>query len=83
MTCSTTPSTLAGNINSTLTGSGNKDMFSDSNPWGSGLAVKTGSSFTLGQVSLSVSNADITLKTCIKDSCASADNQLQDTITVE
>ena len=82
VTCSTTPSTLAGNINSTL-GSGNKDMFSDTNPFGSGLAVKTGGSFTLGQVSLSVSSADIILKTCFKDACSSSDNQLQDTITVE
>ena len=83
VTCSTTPSTLAGNINSTLSGSGNKDMFSDTNPWGSGLAVKQGSSFTLGQVSLSVSSADVILKTCFKDACSSSDNQIQDTITVE
>ena len=58
-------------------------VFTDKNPWsGSEWGVKSGSSFVLGQISLSASGQVITLKTCTKTGCATAD-QLTDTITVE
>jgi len=58
-------------------------VFNDKNPystkeWG----VKSGSSFVAGQTSLSASGQIITLKTCTKTGCATAD-QLTDTVTVE
>jgi hypothetical protein len=56
---------------------------SDKNPyvtanWG----VKSSSSFVAGQTSLSASGQTITIKTCTKTGCASAD-QITDTVTVE
>ena len=58
-------------------------VFTDKNPWeGAEWGVKSSSSFVVGQVSLSASGQVITLKTCTKTGCATAD-QLTDTITVE
>jgi len=58
-------------------------VFTDKNPWeGAEWGVKSSSSFVVGQVSLSASGQVITLKTCTKTGCASAD-QLTDTVTVE
>ena len=58
-------------------------VFNDKNPWaGAEWGVKSSSSFVVGQVSLSASGQVITLKTCTKKGCATAD-QLTDTVTVE
>ena len=58
-------------------------VFNDKNPWvGSEWGVKSSTSFVAGQVSLSASGQTITLKTCTKTGCATAD-QLTDTVTVE
>ena len=58
-------------------------VFTDKNPWeGAEWSVKSSSAFKEGQVSLSASGQIITLKTCTKTGCASAD-QLTDTVTVE
>ena len=58
-------------------------VFTDKNPWeGAEWSIKSGSSFKEGQVSLSASGQVITLKTCTKKGCATAD-QLTDTVTVE
>ena len=58
-------------------------VFNDKNPWaGAEWGVKSGSSFVVGQISLSASGQVITLKTCTKKGCATAD-QLTDTVTVE
>ena len=58
-------------------------VFNDKKPWGAAeWGVKSGSSFVVGQVSLSASGQTITLKTCTKKGCATAD-QLTDTVTVE
>ena len=58
-------------------------VFTDKNPWeGAEWSIKSSSSFKEGQVSLSASGQVITLKTCTKTGCASAD-QLTDTVTVE
>jgi type IV pilus assembly protein PilA len=72
-----TGSTVVSNIGSA------GSVFTDKNPWsGAEWGVKSGSSFVLGQISLSASGQIITLKTCTKTGCATAD-QLTDTITVE
>ena len=58
-------------------------VFTDKNPWeGAEWGVKSSSAFKEGQVSLSASGQIITLKTCTKKGCATAD-QLTDTVTVE
>ena len=58
-------------------------VFTDKNPWeGAEWGVKSSSTFKEGQVSLSASGQVITLKTCTKKGCATAD-QLTDTVTVE
>ena len=58
-------------------------VFDDKNPWNAAeWGIKSGSSFVVGQVSLSASGQTITLKTCTKTGCASAD-QMTDTIEVE
>ena len=58
-------------------------VFTDKNPWeGAEWGVKSSSAFKEGQVSLSASGQVITLKTCTKTGCATAD-QLTDTVTVE
>ena len=58
-------------------------VFNDKNPWaGAEWGVKSGSSFVVGQISLSASGQVVTLKTCIKTGCATAD-KITDTITVE
>lgn len=78
LSCSgVTGSTVVSNIGSAGA------VFNDKNPWaGAEWGVKSGSSFVVGQISLSASGQVITLKTCIKTGCATAD-QLTDTITVE
>ena len=58
-------------------------VFTDKNPYvGADWGVKSSSSFVAGQTSLSASGQVITLKTCTKTGCATAD-QLTDTVTVE
>ena len=55
----------------------------DKNPYdASNNAVKSSSSFVVGQVSLSSSGTTLTVKTCTKTGCASAD-QMTATISVE
>ena len=55
----------------------------DKNPYdSSNNAVKSSSSFVVGQVSLSSSGTTLTIKTCTKTGCASAD-QMTATISVE
>ena len=55
----------------------------DKNPYdASNNAVKSSSSFVVGQVSLSSSGTTLTIKTCTKTGCASAD-QMTATISVE
>ena len=58
-------------------------VFSDKNPYvGADWGVKAASGFVAGQTSLSASGQTITIKTCTKTGCASAD-QITDTVTVE
>ena len=58
-------------------------VFSDKNPYvGANWGVQASSAFVAGQTSLSASGQTITLKTCTKTGCASAD-QITDTVTVE
>ena len=58
-------------------------VFTDKNPYNtSEWGVKSSSSFVAGQTSLSASGNTITLKTCTKTGCATAD-QLTDTVAVE
>ena len=58
-------------------------VFTDKNPYNTAeWGVKSSSSFVAGQTSLSASGQVITLKTCTKTGCATAD-QLTDTVTVE
>ena len=58
-------------------------VFSDKNPYvGANWGVQASSSFVAGQTSLSASGQTITIKTCTKTGCASAD-QITDTVTVE
>ena len=58
-------------------------VFNDKNPWaGAEWGVKSSTSYVAGQVSLSASGQTITLKTCTKTGCATAD-QLTDTVIVE
>ena len=55
----------------------------DKNPYdSSNNAVKSSSSFVVGQVSLSSSGTTLTVKTCTKTGCASAD-QMSASISVE
>ena len=55
----------------------------DKNPYdASNNAVKSSSSFVVGQVSLSSSGTTLTVKTCTKTGCASAD-QMTATVSVE
>ena len=55
----------------------------DKNPYdSSNNAVKSSGSFVVGQVSLSSSGTTLTVKTCTKTGCASAD-QMTATISVE
>ena len=64
-----------------LTGAVN--TMTDKNPYdASNNAVKSSSSFVVGQVSLSSSGTTLTVKTCTKTGCASAD-QMTATISVE
>ena len=83
VTCASTPAGTASAIKTAL-GSGNASLFSDKNSWSStsALAVKSGTTHELGFTNLAVSGATITLKTCTKTACASAD-QLTDNILVE
>lgn len=58
-------------------------VFSDKNPYvGANWGVQASSAFVAGQTSLSASGQIITIKTCTKTGCASAD-QLTDTVAVE
>jgi len=58
-------------------------VFSDKNPYvGANWGVQTNTAFVAGQTSLSASGQTITIKTCTKTGCASAD-QITDTVTVE
>ncbi len=59
------------------------NTMTDKNPYdASNNAVKSSSSFVVGQVSLSSSGTTLTVKTCTKTGCASAD-QMTATISVE
>jgi len=82
VTCGT-PTQTAASIVSVLTTSGNKDLFSDTNPWSSGLAVIGGNAYALGKIQLSVNTATITIKSCTKEVCSTTANQLTDTVLVE
>ena len=63
--------------------SGAVATMTDKNPYdASNNAVKSSSSFVVGQVSLSSSGTTLTIKTCTKTGCASAD-QMTATISVE
>ena len=63
--------------------SGAVATMTDKNPYdSSNNAVKSSSSFVVGQVSLSSSGTTLTIKTCTKTGCASAD-QMTATISVE
>ncbi len=63
--------------------SGAVATMTDKNPYdASNNAVKSSSSFVAGQVSLSSSGTTLTVKTCTKTGCASAD-QMTATISVE
>ena len=58
-------------------------VFNDKNPYvGANWGVQASGSFVPGQTSLSASGQIITLKTCTKTDCATAD-QLTDTVIVE
>ena len=64
-----------------LTGAVN--TMTDKNPYNaSDNAVKSGSSYVVGQVSLSSSGSTLTIKTCTKTGCASAD-QMTATVSVD
>ena len=63
--------------------SGAVATMTDKNPYdSSNNAVKSSSSFVVGQVSLSSSGTTLTIKTCTKTGCASAD-QMTATVSVE
>ena len=63
--------------------SGAVATMTDKNPYdSSNNAVKSSSSFVVGQVSLSSSGTTLTIKTCTKTGCASAD-QMSASISVE
>ena len=63
--------------------SGAVATMTDKNPYdSSNNAVKSSSSFVVGQVSLSTSGTTLNVKTCTKTGCASAD-QMTATISVE
>ena len=63
--------------------SGAVATMTDKNPYStSNNAVASSSSFVAGQVSVSSSGSTVTVKTCTKTGCASAD-QLSATITVD
>ena len=63
--------------------SGAVNTMSDKNPYNtSNNAVASSGSFVAGQVSVSSSGSTVTIKTCTKSGCASAD-QLTDTVAVE
>ena len=64
-----------------LTGAVN--TMTDKNPYNAAdNAVKSGSSYVVGQVSLSSSGSTLTIKTCTKTGCASAD-QMTATVSVD
>ena len=59
------------------------NTMTDKNPYNSSdNAVKSGSSYVVGQVSLSSSGSTLTIKTCTKTGCASAD-QMTATVSVD
>lgn len=59
------------------------NTMTDKNPYNaSDNAVKSGSSYVVGQVSLSSSGSTLTIKTCTKTGCASAD-QMTATVSVD
>ena len=59
------------------------NTMTDKNPYNtSNNAVVSSSAFVAGQVSVSSSSSTVTVKTCTKSGCASAD-QLTGTITVD
>ena len=59
------------------------NTMTDKNPYNaSDNAVKSSSSFVVGQVSLSSSGSTLTIKTCTKTGCASAD-QMTATVSVD
>ena len=62
-------------------------VFSDKNPYvGANWGVQSGGSYVKGQTSLQAGgtgNNTITIKTCLKDTCSTAANQMTDTVTVE
>ena len=59
------------------------NTMTDKNPYNaSDNAVKSGSSYVVGQVSLSSSGSTLTIKTCTKTGCASAD-QMTATASVD
>ena len=59
------------------------NTMTDKNPYNSSdNAVKSGSSYVVGQVSLSSSGSTLTIKTCTKTGCASAD-QMTTTVSVD
>ena len=59
------------------------NTMTDKNPYNSAdNAVKSSSSYVVGQVSLSSSGSTLTIKTCTKTGCASAD-QMTATVSVD
>ena len=59
------------------------NTMTDKNPYSTAdNAVKSSSQFVAGQVSVSASGSTVTVKTCTKSGCASAD-QLTGTISVD